>query len=68
MPDARKSTRLRFAAALALYIMWVVALVILAAVSSSRPRAHKAAAARAKLSPPFTTAQVVRNPWADRSR
>jgi hypothetical protein len=68
MSDARKTARLRFAAALTLYALWVVALIIMAAVSSSRPPAHKVVEAMAKLAPPFTTAQVATNPWAVQSR
>ncbi len=41
MSDARKTARLRFAAALALYFLWVAALAALAVLSSSRPAANK---------------------------
>jgi hypothetical protein len=43
MDDARKTDRLRlrFAAALALYFLWVAALVAMAVLSSTRPAATK---------------------------
>jgi len=45
MADARKTARLRFAAALTLYLLWVAALGVLAVVSASRPAARKASSA-----------------------
>jgi hypothetical protein len=45
MVDARKTARLRFAAALTLYLLWVAALAVLAIVSASRPAANKAPSA-----------------------
>lgn len=49
MSDARKTARMRFAAALALYLLWVAALVAMAVLSSSRPAANRAPSALAKV-------------------
>jgi hypothetical protein len=48
MADAQKTARLRFAAALTLYLLWVVALVVLAVVSASRPATKKTATVSAE--------------------
>jgi hypothetical protein len=41
MVDERKTARRRFAAALAVYLLWVAALVTMAVFSSTRPTPRK---------------------------
>jgi hypothetical protein len=51
MGDVRNTARMRFAAALALFLLWVAALVAMAVLSSSRPRANRAPSGLAKVPP-----------------
>jgi hypothetical protein len=50
MVEVRKTARIWFAAALTLYLLWVAALAVLAAVSASRPAANKPAEKRLTMS------------------
>ena len=65
MIEDKKTARVRFAAALALYLLWVAALVVLAVVSSSRPAANKTPAKGLAM---IRKTQAATSPWVDRSR
>ncbi len=65
MVEDRTAAKLRFAAALTLYLLWVAALVVLAVVSSSRPAANKTSEKRLTM---IRKTQAATSRWVDRSR
>lgn len=65
MIEDRKTARVRFAAALALYLLWVAALVVLAVLSALRPAVNKTSE---KGLASIRKTQAATSPWVDRSR